>query len=181
MMEDLLGIKNEVEAMLTAGGSGKYREGKLLDIVDLKDKDGRNTSTGEAQAKAVYASIEEWSILPEIGLPKFPVITVNTEHWDLVTEASWEFFDVVKSDPLPWLTKSVKEWESFNDYQNIRAFVSTVKVVNDAAERAIALAKDYYDILTTDSRVRSLICQVVEKDRMEFPDASKKTLNNRDK
>ena len=45
----------------------------------------------------------------------------------------------------------------------------------------IALAKDYYDILTTDSRVRSLICQVVEKDRMEFPDASKKTLNNRDK
>ena len=59
--------------------------------------------------------------------------------------------------------------------------MSTVKVVNDAAERAIALAKDYYDILTTDSRVRSLICQVVEKDRMEFPDASKKTLNNRNK
>ena len=122
----------------------------------------------------------DWPVSPSLGLPKFPVITVNTELWDLVTEASWEFFDVVKSDPLPWLTKSVKEWESFNDYQNIMAFGSTVKVVNDAAERAIALAKDYYDILTTDSRVRSLICQVVEKDRMEFPDASKKTLNKRD-
>ena len=43
--------------MLVSGDSGKYKEGKLLDIVDLKDKD-------EAQAKAVYASIEEWSILP---------------------------------------------------------------------------------------------------------------------
>ena len=63
MMEDILGNKNEVEAMLASGGSGKNKEGKLLDVVDLKDKDGRNTSTGEAQAKAVYASIEEWSII----------------------------------------------------------------------------------------------------------------------
>ena len=118
---------------------------------------------------------------PSLGLPKFPVITANTELWDLVTEASWEFFDVVKSDPLPWLTKNVTEWESNYDYQSVRSFVSTVKVVNDAAERAIALAKEYYAILTTDSRVRRLICQVVEKDRMEFPDASKKTLNNRNK
>ena len=118
---------------------------------------------------------------PSLGIPKFPVITANTELWDLVTEALWEFFDVVKSDPLPWLTKSVTEWKAYHDYQSVRAFVSTVKVVNDAAERAIALAKEYYAILTTDSRVRRLICQVVEKDRMEFPDASKKTLNNRNK
>ena len=57
IMEDILGNKNEVEAMVASGGSGKYKEGKLLDIVDLKDEDGKNTSTGEAQAKAVYASI----------------------------------------------------------------------------------------------------------------------------
>ena len=29
MMEDLLGIKNEVEAILASGGQGKYKEGKL--------------------------------------------------------------------------------------------------------------------------------------------------------
>ena len=94
-----------------------------------------------------------------------------------MTEASWEFFDVVKSDPLPWLTKSVSEWEAHSDYQMVKAFVSTVKVVNDSCERAIALAKDYYSILTTDSRVRRMICQVVEKDRKQFPGISKASLN----
>ena len=114
---------------------------------------------------------------PSLGLPKFPVITATSELWDLVTEASWEFFDVVKSDPLPWLTKSVSEWEAHSDYQMVKAFVSTVKVVNDSCERAIALAKDYYSILTTDSRVRRMICQVVEKDRKQFPGISKASLN----
>ena len=78
MMVDILGIKNEVEAMLAAGGSGKYREGKLLDIVELKDKDGKNTSTGEAQAKAVYASIQEWGILAVIRAFVFDTTASNT-------------------------------------------------------------------------------------------------------
>ena len=108
---------------------------------------------------------------PSLGLPKFPVITAETELCDLVKEASWEFFDVVKSDPLPW--------DSHSDFQKVKAFVSTVKVVNDLCERAIALAKDYYAILTKDSRVRRMICQVVEQDRREFPDVSKKTLGKR--
>ena len=114
---------------------------------------------------------------PSLGLPKFPVVTATTELWDLVSEASWEFFDIVKSDPLPWLTKSVSEWEAHPDYQAVKAFVSTVKVVNDSCERAIALAKDYYSILTTDSRVRRMICQVVEEDRKQFPGISKASLN----
>ena len=116
---------------------------------------------------------------PSLGLPKFPVITAETELCDLVKEASWEFFDVVKSDPLPWLTRPVAEWDSHSDFQKVKAFVSTVKVVNDSCERAIALAKDYYAILTKDSRVRRMICQVVEQDRREFPDVSKKTLGKR--
>ena len=116
---------------------------------------------------------------PSLGIPKFPVITAETELCDLVTEASWEFFDLVRSDPLPWLTKPVGEWESHPDFQNVKAFVSTVKVVNDSCERAIALAKDYYAILTKNSKVRRMICQVVEKDRREFPDVMKKTLGKR--
>ena len=60
MIEDILGILNEAEAIVTCGGEGKYKEGKVLDIVDLKDSEGKKTSTGEAQAKAVYASLLEW-------------------------------------------------------------------------------------------------------------------------
>ena len=116
---------------------------------------------------------------PSLGLPKFPVITAETELCDLVKEASWEFFDVVKSDPLPWLTRPMSEWVSHSDFQKVKAFISTVKVVNDSCERAIAIAKDYYAILTKDSRVRRMICQVVEQDSREFPDVSKKTLGKR--
>ena len=116
---------------------------------------------------------------PSLGIPKFPVITAGTELCDLVTAASWEFFDVVKSDPLPWLTRPVAEWEAYSDFHKVKSFVTTVKVVNDSCERAIALAEDYYAILTKDSRVRRMICQVVEKDRREFPDVMKKTLSKR--
>ena len=111
-----------------------------------------------------------------LGIPKFPVVSAGTELWDLVTEESWTFFDIVKSDPLPWLTKRVSEWESCEDYKKVKAFVSTVKVVNDSCERAVALATDFCKVLTKDTRVRKLIFQVVEHNRKEFPDSSKKTL-----
>ena len=51
MIEDLLGILNEAEAIVASGRNGKYKEGKLLDIVDLIDKEGKKTFTGEAQEK----------------------------------------------------------------------------------------------------------------------------------
>ena len=78
MMEDLLGIKNEVEAILASGGYEKYKEGKLLDVIELKDKDGKNTSTGEAQAKAVYATILDWGILVAIRAFVFDTTASNT-------------------------------------------------------------------------------------------------------
>ena len=40
----------------------------------------------------------------------------------------------------------MSEWESDADYNKVKAFVSTVKVVNDCAERAVALATDYYKV-----------------------------------
>ena len=78
MMEDLLGIKNEVEAILASGGQGKYKEGKLLDVVELKDANGKNTSTGEAQAKAVYATILGWGIVAAIRAFVFDTTASNT-------------------------------------------------------------------------------------------------------
>ena len=84
---------------------------------------------------------------PILSVPKFPVLTAETELCDLITEESWDFFVVVNSDPLPWLTKRVSKWESYADYNKVKAFVSTVKVVNDCADRAVALATDYYKVL----------------------------------
>ena len=103
-------------------------------------------------------------------------MTEGTELWDLVTPKSWQFFDIVKSDPI-WLTQSVSEWESSPDYKKVKAFVSTVKVVNDGCERAVALATDYARILTKDSAMRRKIIQVVEANRKAFVDVKKATLD----
>ena len=84
---------------------------------------------------------------PILSVPKFPVLTAETELCDLITEESWDFSAVVNSNPLPWLTTRVSGWESYADYNKVKAFVSTAKVVNDCAERAVALATDYYKVL----------------------------------
>ena len=56
-------------------------------------------------------------------------------------------------------------------------FVKTVKVTNDLAEREVKIASDYPNILTRDSKIRQKIFQVVEKDRLDNPDFTKKALN----
>ena len=111
-----------------------------------------------------------------LGLPDFPEVTAGTELWDLVTSKSWDFFDGLKSNPI-WLTQSVSEWESDPDYRQVKTFVSTVKVVNDGCERAVALATDYAKILTKDSNMRKKIIQVVEANRKAFVDVKKATLD----
>ena len=115
--------------------------------------------------------------VPSLGHPDFPVVTEDTELCDLVTPKSWQFFDILKSDPK-WLSESVSSWDSDPDYMKVKAFVSTVKVVNDSCERAVALASDYARILTKDSTIRRQILQVVEADRRARPGCSKAMLDN---
>ena len=110
--------------------------------------------------------------VPSLGLPEFPEVSESSELCDFVTSKTWQFFDIVKSDPS-WLTKRVLEWEFDEEVKN---FVSTVKVVNDSCERAVVMATEYGNILTKDSVMRRKILQIVEHNRRNFPDCSKKTL-----
>ena len=59
--------------------------------------------------------------------------------------------------------------------EQLKSFVSTVKVVNDGCERAVALATDYARILTKDNSMRRKILQVVEANRKAFTDVNKAT------
>ena len=46
MLKDMMNIKHEMEAMVLSGAPG-YIEGKLIDVIELTDKDGNSTSTRE--------------------------------------------------------------------------------------------------------------------------------------
>ena len=89
---------------------------------------------------------------------------------------SWDFFTILRVE-ADWLTWPMDKWEESEDYQKARQFVTTVKVVNDAAERGIKLASDYVQSLTKDSEVRQKIFQTVEWHRREKADISKSTAN----
>ena len=132
--------------------------------------------TEEEKAKMAEKLLSlEKDTVPSLGLPEFPEVTESSELCDFVTSKSWQFFDIVNSDPT-WLTKRVSEWKFDEDYNQVKYFVSTVKVVNDSCERAVAMATEYGNILTKDSEMRRKILQIVEHNRKNFPDCSKKTL-----
>ena len=62
-------------------------------------------------------------------------------------------------------------------YQEMKSFVNSVKVVNDAAEREVKLNTEYAVILTDDPQQRERILQAVEDHRKRFPEFSKAALS----
>ena len=108
--------------------------------------------------------------------PKFPTVDEKTKLVDLVTPESYKFFEILGLD-CDWLKKNPDSWEECESFVEAKQFVTTVKVVNDTAERGVKLAADYATILTEDEDMRAMILQGVEKNRQKYPDFKKNTLN----
>ena len=113
-----------------------------------------------------------------VGLPAFPTLTGESQLWDLVTEESWDFFTILKV-PVDWLTWPPMKWEESEHFRRIEKFVTTAKVINDTAERAIKLASDYTKSLTKDSKMRQKLFQTVEWHRREKAGRTKKSTANK--
>ena len=95
---------------------------------------------------------------------------------NFVKPHSWDFFTILRVE-ADWLTWPLDKWEESEDFRKARQFVTTVKVVNNAAERGIKLTSDYVQSLTKDSVVREKIFQTVEFHRREKADTKKSTAN----
>ena len=100
----------------------------------------------------------------------------NMHLIDLVGPESWFIFEALglKHD---WLQKHVTEWDMSTSYQEMKSFVNSVKVVNDAAERGVKLNTDYAAILTDYPQQLERILQAVEDHRKRFPEFSKAALS----
>ena len=73
--------------------------------------------------------------------------------------------------------KPVAEWPEDEGFVRAREFVTTVKVVNDPAERAVKLNSDYHLIITEDPSEKARLLQVVEQHRLQYLDFRKHTLS----
>lgn len=79
---------------------------------------------------------------------------------------------------LQFLRENPSTWGERGDFKSAKKSVSCLKIVNDAAERGIALATSYNAILTNQEDQKQYLLQVVEKHRASLKDCNKKTIKN---
>ena len=73
-----------------------------------------------------------------------------------------------------FLNLPVKDWPTDASYLEAKSIVSSLHVVNDAAERAVKFGSDYTRVLTKNEDRRQEILQTVELARRAFPHATRK-------
>ena len=75
---------------------------------------------------------------------EMPLISINTNISDLVGPDSWTIFNCIGVFP-EFLKKSSNKWASDINYQYFFNQLQHIKVVNDAAERALGLVTEFHN------------------------------------
>ncbi|KAK2719576.1 hypothetical protein QYM36_005147 [Artemia franciscana] len=98
----------------------------------------------------------------------------NLEHF--VTAKSAKLFQMMDL-PDGFLTVDPDLWEDRYDYKLASETVRSLKVVNDHAERGVALIQEYSGFITQDESQLQFLLQVVNEHRRVYPDSRKQTLS----
>ena len=85
------------------------------------------------------------------------------------------FFQLVKINPT-FLAKPAREWSNDDSFIKIGNIVKSLKVINDAGERAVKMGADYSETLVKDDAQRQALLQGVELHRKTFQKPTKKEL-----
>lgn len=75
--------------------------------------------------------------------------------------------------PYQFMDKDPELWAFDQDYLHCKFVLSDLKVVNDLAERGVALIQDYNNCLTRNEEQKQYLLQVVEEHRKKFPYVTK--------
>ena len=84
-----------------------------------------------------------------IGRPRFPEPSLTTALADLVNSDSWFLFHVLGQEEHrrhKWLEAEVSSWETYEDFKEFKAFIQSLDVLNDRAERGIKLIQGYISV-----------------------------------
>ena len=77
--------------------------------------------------------------------------------------------------PLEFLQLPASQWAKNREYQTAVAVAGTVAVVNDNAERGVALIQQFSGSLTNNEEQLQYLLQVVAENRKRYPPALKQT------
>jgi hypothetical protein len=92
-------------------------------------------------------------------------VSVNTRMLFVSLDLNQDF---LKEDPSIWDTN--------NDYIRGQTLVRKLKVVNDPAERGVALCHSFNAVLSNQEEQKQFLLQVIEKHQQDFPNSNKSTV-----
>jgi len=96
---------------------------------------------------------------------------------DFVISRSMKLFQMMDL-PHDFLDVDPDVWHDRDDYKHARETLQSLSVVNDQAERGVALIQEYSGLLTKNETQLQFLLQVVEEHRRFYPDSRKQTLTN---
>jgi hypothetical protein len=108
----------------------------------------------------------EGSVDPPNRIPPF-VEPNKKELHDFVTKSTVRFFKILNL-PVDFLENDPSEWGNQETYRQGQEVARSVKVVNDLAERGVALMQEFNASITRNEEQRQFLLQVVEAHRKEF-------------
>ena len=86
-----------------------------------------------------------------------------------------EFFNITGLSSQ-FLELDVEQWDDDNEYKSVKATVCSLKVINDIAERGVALMDEFNKLITNDEEQKQYLLLVVQRYRQKYPDRNKSTL-----
>jgi hypothetical protein len=129
----------------------------------------------ETKQKMVTALSEEGSDYSpkRISLDVNYVAEKNIE--DFVSSNTLRFFKILGISSA-FMEKEARLWEEDEDYKASKNIVSSMRVVNDIAERGVALIEEYNKLITTNEEQKQFLLLVVKNFRQKYPNTKKTTL-----
>ena len=131
------------------------------------------------EKSAIIKAIQDNTANDDEDPPKKAVVDSKTiKDRQLHSFASTRSGDIFKSLNIAttFLQEDPALWSSLESFQVAKKTVNALTVVNDHAERGVALVQDYSGLLTQDEQQLQFILQVVEEHRRRYPDPTKKAL-----
>lgn len=96
---------------------------------------------------------------------------------DCVTVYTSTFFDLTGISSN-FLKEDPSVWESLTEYREARSKILHLRVINDCAERGVALIQAFCGRITKDEDQLQYLLRVVQNQRQRLPDPKRKTIQS---
>lgn len=162
--------KTIADAAMTAFGRHLWYLSELLVGLSFFDND---VSVEEKKLMVAALRDNEGSEEPPKRIPLFSHPSTKGLH-DFVTKSTIRLFRILEL-PDAFLEVDPGEWKTNEDYTRSQAICRSMRVVNDLAERGVALIQHFNASITRDEEQKQYLLQVVEDHRNSFVSPTKES------